>query len=127
MNSFSNLLNGNFHSGHKNHSNNGHESQTGLDIEQAIRTSNFPIASSVKEEASALGYHGVLLNKNETQNSQYNHYKLNTDPNPEVIKKKSSQPIEYNQDIQVRYLRPPTPPPAGDIIIRYICFVPFLK
>jgi len=30
----------------------------------------------------------------------------------------SGQPVEYNQDIQVRYLRPPTPAPHGDIIIK---------
>ena len=28
------------------------------------------------------------------------------------------QPVEYDQDIQVRYLRPPTPQPHGDLIIK---------
>ncbi len=38
---------------------------------------------------------------------------LNHDPNPEIIYRQSSQPIEYDQDIQIRYLKPPTPPPPG--------------
>ena len=37
---------------------------------------------------------------------------LNLDPDPEIIYR-SSQPIEYDQDIQIRYLKPPTPPPPG--------------
>lgn len=117
MNSFSSLLTKSFHNGHINHSYNGQTSQTGFDIEQAIRTSDVPIASNEKEEATALGYHGVLINKNDTQNSQFNHYKLNIEPNPEVIRKKNSQPIEYNQDITIRWLRPPTVQ-SGDIVIK---------
>jgi hypothetical protein len=91
-------------------------------IEQAIRNASVPIASNETEEVNALGYHGVLLNRAQVQGWNgpvpINQYKLNNDPNPEVITKVSGQPVEYNQDIQVRYLRPPTPAPHGDIIIR---------
>ena len=45
-------------------------------------------------------------------------YKLNEDPQPEVVYKTSGQPVEYNQEIQVRYLRPPTPQAPGDLIIK---------
>ena len=92
-------------------------------IELAIRTSTVPIESSETEEACALGHRGVLLNRSEINAwnggpISINQYRLNEDPNPEVISKVSCQPVEYHQDIQIRYLRPPTPPPAGEIIIR---------
>lgn len=45
-------------------------------------------------------------------------YQINQDPNPEIIHKKVTEPIEYVQGIAVRYLRPPTPPAPGDIIIK---------
>lgn len=104
-----------------NNSNNGQAYHTANGIEQAIRSSHVPIASNEAEETNALGYRGVLLNKNEIQNWRgtvpIDRYKLNHDPNPEVIKKKSSQPIEYNQDITIKWLRPPTVQ-SGDIIIK---------
>ncbi len=91
-------------------------------IESVLRAANVPIASNEIEEANAIGYRGVLLNRSEILSWNgpipISQYKFNNDSNPEVIIKESSQPIEYNQDIQVKYLRPPTPPPAGDIIIR---------
>lgn len=91
-------------------------------IEHAIRTATVPIVSNESEEVNALGHRGILLNKSQVQNwsgpVSINQYRLNDDPNPEVITKVSSQPVEYNQDIQVKYLRPPTPAPHGDIIIK---------
>ena len=91
-------------------------------FEQAIRNASVPIASNETEEVNALGFRGVLLNRAQVQGWNgpvpINQYKLNNDPNPEVMTKVSGQPVEYNQDIQVRYLRPPTPAPHGDIIIR---------
>ncbi|CAF0726527.1 unnamed protein product [Didymodactylos carnosus] len=50
-----------------------------------------------------------------------NQYKINYDPNPIVIKKQI--PIEqptYKQQIIVRYLRPPTPPPPGPLVIKEV-------
>ena len=91
-------------------------------FEQAIRNSSVPIASNETEEAEALGHRGILLNRSQLHawigSLGLNQYRLNNDPNPEVITKMSGQPVEYNQDIQVRYLQPPTPQPHGDIIIR---------
>lgn len=91
-------------------------------IEHAIRTATVPIASNETEEATALGYRGILLNRAQLSNWNgsvpINQYKLNNDSNPEVITKVSAQPVEYDQDIQVRYLRPPTPQPHGDLIIK---------
>jgi hypothetical protein len=91
-------------------------------IEQAIRNASVPIASNETEEVNALGYRGILLNRSQVQGWNgpvpINQYKLNNDSNPEVVTKVSSQPVEYEQDIQVRYLRPPTPAPHGDLIIK---------
>jgi hypothetical protein len=33
-------------------------------------------------------------------------YKVNDDINPEIIKKVYEKPIEYTQDIMIRYLKP---------------------
>ena len=35
-----------------------------------------------------------------------------------MISKTIHEPIEYSQDIAVRYLKPPAPAPHGDLIIR---------
>lgn len=42
----------------------------------------------------------------------------NEDPNPIVIVKKSEQPVRYTQNVSVKFLKPPEPQPAGDIVIR---------
>ena len=44
-------------------------------------------------------------------------YLINEDPTPEVITKKSSQSLQYIQELAIRYLRPPTPPAPGEIVI----------
>jgi hypothetical protein len=44
-------------------------------------------------------------------------YNINEDTNPEIINKKISQQLEYVQELAVRYLRPPTPPAPGEIVI----------
>lgn len=43
---------------------------------------------------------------------------VHNDPNPEMITKHSPNPVTYQQNITVRYLVPPTPPPPGPLIIR---------
>jgi hypothetical protein len=77
------------------------------------------------EEVCAFGQKGLWLNKNEVRYWQSNNpdislndYKLNEDTRPDLITKTIHQPVEYKQDIQVKYLKPPTPPPHGDLIIR---------
>lgn len=91
-------------------------------IENAILRSNVPINITETEEISVLGHRGVWANKNEVINWRgpipISQYKINEDPNPEIIHKTSAQPVEYTQDIQVRYLRPPTPPVPGELVIR---------
>ena len=91
-------------------------------IEEALLRSSEPINVNETEEATALGHRGILLNRNEILNWRgpvpITQYRLNDDPNPEVINKTINQPVEYTQEVQVKYLRPPTPPPPGELIIR---------
>ncbi|CAF0825257.1 unnamed protein product [Rotaria sordida] len=50
-------------------------------------------------------------------------YPINYDPSPQIIRKKLEdyhEPIVYKQQIAVRYLCPPTPPPPAPLIIREI-------
>jgi hypothetical protein len=43
---------------------------------------------------------------------------INQDPNPVRILKPNNQNLVYKQQVNIRYLQPPTPPPAAPIIIR---------
>ena len=45
-------------------------------------------------------------------------YQLNQDPNPELITKRYKDTVSYVQELAVRYLKPPTPPAPGEIIIK---------
>jgi hypothetical protein len=105
-----------------NHNFNHNLSHVEGSIEQSILRSTVPINLSETEETTALGHRGIWANRSEIVNWNgpvpIDSYRLNDDPNPEVIHKVNNQPIEYSQDIQVRYLRPPTPPPPGDLIIK---------
>lgn len=47
-------------------------------------------------------------------------YPLNQDSNPEHIHRHNNDRITYRQDVAIRYLQPPTPPPPGPVIIREI-------
>ena len=44
---------------------------------------------------------------------------INQDPNPlRIVKQNNQQNIIYKQQVNIRYLQPPTPPPPAPIIIR---------
>ncbi|CAF4649538.1 unnamed protein product, partial [Rotaria socialis] len=65
------------------------------------------------------------INYNSNQNvlSDYqqfiqNHPDVHNDPNPQVIVKPNPDQVTYQQNVSVRYLVPPTPPPPGPLIIR---------
>jgi len=49
---------------------------------------------------------------------------INYDPNPEIIYRENPNDIIYTQKVGVRYLRPPTPPPPGPLLIREIQSTP---
>lgn len=90
-------------------------------IEEAIINASNPIPIDELEEINLDGIRGLLLNKEELSHwtglIPLNLYDINHDPNPEIINKKPSQELEYHQEIAIRYLKPPTPSPPGDIII----------
>ena len=90
------------------------------EIEKEIINSLKPIPANETEEATALGYRGVLLNKKEIENwngPPLNQYKF-SEEEPVTIFKPNSTTHEYIQNVIVRYLKPPTPPPPGDLVIR---------
>jgi hypothetical protein len=45
-------------------------------------------------------------------------YRLNVDQNPHIVRRKPQEKISYLQQVAVRYLKPPPPPKAGDIVIQ---------
>lgn len=49
-----------------------------------------------------------------------NSREINQDTSPLIVKKKPNHNIKYVQEVSIRYLKPPTPPPPGDIIIKEI-------
>lgn len=62
--------------------------------------------------------HGYMQGGRFESNQEMQNYQINQDENPELITKKSDLRLDYTQEIAVRYLRPPTPPEPGDIIIQ---------
>lgn len=54
------------------------------------------------------------------QQQGQNGYKINFDPNPQIIRKHATDAVTYKQEVAVRYLRPPTPPPPGPLIIKEV-------
>ncbi|CAF0766482.1 unnamed protein product [Brachionus calyciflorus] len=75
---------------------------------QIVKNTQKTISSNVKEDCKFLP--PISLDK----------YKLNIDPDPEVIHKKPLDKVRYTQDVSVRYLEPPSLPKPGDIIIRQL-------
>ncbi|RNA22290.1 hypothetical protein BpHYR1_026731 [Brachionus plicatilis] len=91
-------------------------------IEQAILRSNEPISIGETEEISVNGHRGIWANKSEVINWQGDlaKYDINEDTNPAILNKKTSQTLDYVQELAIRYLRPPTPPAPGEIIINQL-------
>lgn len=76
-----------------------------------------------EEKVTVNGYSGTLVNKDEIDNWRgcipLNEYPINDDPCPDVIRKRAEVPcVNTTQDVTIRYLDPPTPPPPGDIIVQ---------
>jgi hypothetical protein len=73
------------------------------------------------EELTILGQRGLWLNKAEVDawrgDLNITEYSINEDPSPQIITKRVEQVLEYVQELAVRYLRPPTPPAPGEIVI----------
>jgi len=73
-------------------------------------------------EITAAGNRGIWANRCEVcqwkGDVPISEYPINEDGCPQVINKRSQQKLEYIQEMAVRYLKPPTPPAPGEIIIK---------
>lgn len=91
-------------------------------IEVAILNAKNPFDISENEIITVNGQTGLWSNKKEVDQWKgpisIKEYQINEDSNPEIVRKKAEQQLIYEQEIAIRYLRPPTPPPPGDIIIK---------
>ena len=93
-------------------------------VEEQLLKSLEPIEFSIEnsnEEIEVLGQKGIWLNKDESLDWHGKiplcNYEINKDERPHVVYKKPSCELNYVQELAVRYLRPPTPPIPGDIVI----------
>jgi hypothetical protein len=95
-------------------------------IEQSILRSTQPIDVNETENLTVTFQgkqeSGIWANRQEVVNWRgvvpITEYVLNEDMNPEVITKRSEQQLTYIQELAIRYLRPPTPPAPGEILIQ---------
>jgi hypothetical protein len=72
-----------------------------------------------EQELRETGLHPSFLNTG--RQLPLDQYKINYDPNPIIIRKQI--PVEmptYKQQVIVRYLRPPTPPSPGPLIVKEV-------
>ncbi len=97
-------------------------------IEQSILRATNPIQVSDTEELTVIGQRGIWINRAEVNawrgDISINEYRIHEDPNPQVISKRAEAIVEYGQELAIRYLRPPTPPAAGEIIITQEANIP---
>lgn len=98
-------------------------SETYSSFETAILKSTYPIRVNNNDKIQLNGQRGILVNKSEIQNWKgsvpIEQYPINTDPNPHIIVKKDQKKLDYTQNIQIKYLKPPPPPTPGDLVIRH--------
>jgi hypothetical protein len=85
-------------------------------LEQAILQAAQPLDIKTTDVFNFNGQNYQWCNKYETDS--FNDYEINKDNKPNLIAKQNKAEIEYEQEIIVRYLRPPTPPTPGDIILK---------
>jgi hypothetical protein len=91
--------------------------------EQEIRNAIVPIPipeNESEKQIEELNISGILMNSEEIKKWQskggnLKKHKLREGPT-QIINKKRPQPIEYEQNIIVKYLKPPTPPPVNIIL-----------
>ena len=57
-----------------------------------------------------------LSEENQLECEKYNDAELNSDSQPIVIRKENNQQVVYKQNVFIRWLQPPTPPPPAPII-----------
>jgi hypothetical protein len=103
-------------------SSSGYSSVYLSEVESAILRSVNPLEISETELITVLDNRGIWLNRAEVNSWRgdlpITSYVINDDQNPEIITKKVALSLEYVQELAIRYLRPPTPPAPGEIIIK---------
>ena len=89
-------------------------------VENAILAAANPLEFNATKQMSAAGQTGLWLNESEVNAFSGNlaQYVFVEDANPQVVNKKVQQQLEYVQELAIRYLRPPTPPAPGEIVIQ---------
>ena len=91
-------------------------------VEKTILQSTNPVEFNETESLTINGQTGIWLNKTELGawkgDISLEQYAINEDSNPEIIRKHTEHQLIYDQEVAIRYLRPPTPPPPGEILIR---------
>ena len=89
-------------------------------VEASILASVNPLQFNASKTMTAVGQTGLWLNEQEILSfkGDINRYIFVEDANPQVITKKVQQQLEYVQELAIRYLRPPTPPAPGEIVIQ---------
>jgi hypothetical protein len=86
-----------------------------LSNEQQVGSAGFMEQNNAGIVQQYVGATGQLA-----QQQGQNGYKINFDPNPQIIRKHANDAVTYKQEVAVRYLRPPTPPPPGPLIIKEV-------
>jgi hypothetical protein len=99
--------------------NNSKPKQQKITIREYYPTKNIP-SLTVNRSLSSSSSSQQTINDNEYEQFIYDHPDSYYDINPEIITKPNPDPITYKQNVSVRYLIPPTPPPPGPLIIRGI-------
>ena len=103
------------------------QQQHARSLEDLILTTVEPLEINSTDEIVVDGHCGIWVNQTETERWRQSSltsmppleaYPINQDAEPELITKPTRQKIVYEQEIAIRYLRPPTPPASGEILIR---------
>ena len=89
-------------------------------VEASILAAANPLEFNATKQMTAAGQTGLWLNESEVLafNGNLAEYAFVEDANPQVVTKKVQQQLEYVQELAIRYLRPPTPPAPGEIVIQ---------
>jgi hypothetical protein len=93
------------HEGQSNGRLNGSASGNLINNKNVLNTSQY---NDIIQEA--------INNNNNNQSNEYSNIPLNQDDDPIIIKKKNDEKIFYKQNVYIRWLQPPTPPPPAPII-----------
>ena len=93
-------------------------------IEEKIINSSNPLElTNLNRMVDTNGEVGLWISKpenldHEYANINYDNIPLNLDTKPIIVHKKPKEKLEYVQEVSYRLLKPPLPPPPGDIIIQ---------